>query len=282
MRLRWLGIVAVVALMLSGCAVRFVYNQLDWLVPWYLDDYMQLEGPQKTLFKQRLDTYLAWHRKEQLPLYADFLDQVAGRAEKGMSHDDIAHIQARTEQLAQVMIDRLKPDMMELFAMANDEQVASLFRKFEEDNAKYLKENVKVSPGKQRRQRQQEVINYTERWTGSLDEKQRKLIADWSKRFELMQQEVFDTRLLWQQEFKRILALRADRPAYEQAFTQLLDNPGFGQSDELKRKLAVNQALLVDLYLELEQSLSKDQRASMVKKLKDYAKDFRELSKQPQ
>jgi len=282
MRLRWLGIVAVVALMLSGCAVRFVYNQLDWLVPWYLDDYMQLEGPQKTLFKQRLDTYLAWHRKEQLPLYADFLDQVAGRAEKGMSHDDIAHIQARTEQLAQVMIDRLKPDMMELFAMANDEQVASLFHKFEEDNAKYLKENVKVSPGKQRRQRQQEVINYTERWTGSLDEKQRKLIADWSKRFELMQQEVFDTRLLWQQEFKRILALRADRPAYEQAFTQLLDNPGFGQSDELKRKLAVNQALLVDLYLELEQSLSKDQRASMVKKLKDYAKDFRELSKQPQ
>ena len=282
MRLRWLGIVAVVALMLSGCAVRFVYNQLDWLVPWYLDDYMQLEGPQKTLFKQRLDTYLAWHRKEQLPLYADFLDQVAGRAEKGMSHDDIAHIQARTEQLAQVMIDRLKPDMMELFAMANDEQVASLFHKFEEDNAKYLKENVKVSPRKQRRQRQQEVINYTERWTGSLDEKQRKLIADWSRRFELMQQEVFDTRLLWQQEFKRILALRADRPAYEQAFTQLLDNPGFGQSDELKRKLAVNQALLVDLYLELEQSLSKDQRASMVKKLKDYAKDFRELSKQPQ
>lgn len=277
--MRWLGLL-VCALVLSGCAVRFVYNQLDWLVPWYLNDYMELDGPQKELFKQRLDAYLTWHRREQLPQYADFLEQVAQRAEKGMSHDDIALIQARTEQLAQAMIDRLKPDMMELFAMANDEQVASLFRKFEEDNAKYLKENVQASASKQRRQRQREVINYAERWTGALDEPQRKLIAEWSVQFELMHKEFYDTQLLWQQEFRRILQLRGDRAAYEQAFTQLLDTPEFGRSEELQRKLAKNQALLIDLYLALEKSLSTNQRKHMVKKLRDYAADFRELSKQ--
>ena len=29
---------------LTGCSNSFVYNQLDWLVPWYLDDYV---GPNR-------------------------------------------------------------------------------------------------------------------------------------------------------------------------------------------------------------------------------------------
>ena len=76
------------------------------------------------------------------------------------------------------------------------------------------------------------------------------------------------------------MKLRGDRAAYEQAFTQLLDTPGFGRSEELQRKLARNEALLIDLYLALEHSLSTDQRKHMVKKLRDYAVDFRELSRQ--
>ena len=33
-------------LVLNGCAVKFVYHQLDWLMPWYLDDYMEIPGNQ--------------------------------------------------------------------------------------------------------------------------------------------------------------------------------------------------------------------------------------------
>lgn len=271
---------ACVLLMISGCAVRFVYNQLDWMVPWYLDDYIELEGPQKELFRQRLDDYLAWHRQHQLPLYAEFLEQVAVRAEQGMNHDDIAAIQTRTEQLAQAMVDRLKPDMLELFAMASDEQVKALFRKFAENNLKYRREKVDVGEQEQRQFRQKEVIRYAERWTGDLNDSQRQLIADWSSKFALMDKDVYATQLRWQEEFHRILLLRHDKPAYEAAFTALLNTPTFGRSEQMQRKLEMNQGLLIDLYLALERSLSPSQRQLMVKKLRDYAQDFRELAKE--
>lgn len=279
-RSRWLVLLACVLLLLNGCAVRFVYNQLDWMVPWYLDDYIELEGPQKALFRERLDAYLSWHRRQQLPLYADFLEQVADRAERGLSPADIDFIQTRTEQLAQAMIDRLKPDMMALFALASDAQVKALFKKFAEDNREYRKENVDVSEKKQRRSRQKEVIRYAERWTGTLTSAQRQLIVDWSGQFELMDADIYETQLRWQDEFHRILLLRHDRAAYEAAFSRLLDTPAFGRSEQMQRKLDANQQLLIGLYLALEQSLSPDQRKHMVNKLRDYAQDFRELAQE--
>src|SRR5690606_5483045 len=154
---------------------------------------------------------LLWHRQQQLPQYATFLRQVADKAETGLSGADIADIQLRTEQFAQAMVTRLQPDMMDLFALASDQQVEALASKFASDNAEYRRDYSDVSARKQRKQRQREVIRYVERWTGDLNDSQRKLIADWSERFELMGEDIAATRLAWQQEFHRILLLRADR-----------------------------------------------------------------------
>lgn len=280
-KVAWRGLViGVLALLMAGCAVRLVYNQLDWLVPWYLDDYIELEGPQEKLFKSRLESYLQWHRREQLPQYADFLEEVAAQAEKGLTREQIAAIQLRTEELAQAMVDRLQPDMIELFAMASDQQVDQLFKKFEEGNERYRKDYLEASPKEQRKQRAREARKYVERWTGSLNKDQRQLIRDWSRSYELMGPELAETRLAWQREFRRILELRHDRPAYEAAFRQLLANPTFGRSEALQTKFYRNQQALVALYLELEHSLSTDQRKRMVKKLRSYAGDFRVLATQ--
>ncbi len=273
-------LVSALVLLASGCAVRFVYNQLDWLVPWYLDDYIALEGPQKQLFESRLDAYLQWHRREQLPLYAEFLEDVAGRAKRGLKPSDIATIQRRTEELAQAMVIQLQPDMIELFAMASDKQVEKLFRKFAEDDARFRKEYLEVSAREQRRQRAKEALLYVERWTGSLRKEQRKMIDDWSQSYELMAEELLETRTAWQQEFRRILDMRQDRPAYEAAFKQLLANPTFGRSDALQQKYDRNEQAVIALYLQLDHSLSPDQRTRMVKKLRSYADDFRHLAKQ--
>lgn len=283
MKSRWIktalaGLVC--AGLLSGCAVRFVYNQLDWLIPWYLDDYIELEGPQKAQFRTRLEAYLTWHRHEQLPQYADFLEQVATQAEQGLSEADVASIQVRTQQLAQVLVDKLQPDMLDLFAMATDEQVDGLFERFAEDNETYRKDVLALSAKEQRKQRAKEARHYAERWTGSLNKQQRQLIEDWSQNYAIMGDEWLETQLIWQQEFRRVLALRHDRTAYDAAFKHLLAHPEFGRSEVLEQKLAHNESAVIQLYLHLDQSLTKEQRAHMVKKLRSYADDFRSLAKQ--
>lgn len=273
-------VTVLLAVLMSGCAVRLIYNQLDWLIPWYLGDYIKLEGPQKELFKDRLEDYLQWHRREQLPLYADFLERAAAQAEKGMTEAEIAATQLRSEELAQALVLRLQPDMIELFALASDEQIDRLFKKFNEDHERYLKDYVQASPNAQRKRRAKEARQYVERWTGSLRKEQRALIDAWADDYELMGEELAQTRMAWQDEFQRILAMRHDRPAYDQAFARLLENPTYGRSERLQQKFDRNQQALVTLYQALDRTLSDGQRNRMVKKLQRYARDFRHLSTQ--
>ena len=278
---RWrMLLIGLLALVASGCAVRFVYNQLDWLIPWYLEDYIALEGAQKPLFKSRLKNYLAWHRQEQLPRYADFLEEVAVYAERGLGRAEVEAIQQRTKLFAQALIDRLQPDMIELFALASDDQVTRLFRKFDEDNARAAKNYLGVSTRKQQQQQVKEAIHYVERWTGSLRKDQRQLVEEWGRGYEPMGQALAETQLAWQQEFHRILLLRQQKDAYESAFKALLANPEFGRTPALQQMLDRNEQSAISLYLQLDKSLDQGQRAQMVKKLRRYAADFRRLSSQ--
>ena len=60
---------------LTGCsATQFIYNRVDILVRWYLDDYVSLDRDQRAQFDERLDAFLEWHRREELPEYVVLLD----------------------------------------------------------------------------------------------------------------------------------------------------------------------------------------------------------------
>jgi len=276
-RFIWLGLFC---LLLTGCAVRFVYNQLDWLIPWYMDDYVDLDRQQERLLDERLEVYLEWHRRDQLPQYADFLEQVAAKAESGLNLADLETIEDATERFAQALMDRLLRDLMDLLATIDDQQVNQLFSRFARDNADFKREYVDESPQQQRKQRYKEAIHYVERWTGKLSSAQKKRIHDQVWQFELMGEELLAARQVWQQEFHRVLDLRRDSSAYETAFRQLISNPELGRTAELQRKLDHNRELAVQLYLQLDKSLSRDQRRHMVAKLRSYAEDFRQLSTQ--
>jgi hypothetical protein len=63
------------AFTLSGCsATQFIYNRVDILVRWYLDDYVSLDREQQARFDDRFDLLIEWHRRDELPGYALLLD----------------------------------------------------------------------------------------------------------------------------------------------------------------------------------------------------------------
>ena len=50
LRIKSILICLVLAVLVSGCSFRFIYNHLDWWTNWYLDDYVTLSKQQQTLF----------------------------------------------------------------------------------------------------------------------------------------------------------------------------------------------------------------------------------------
>lgn len=126
--------------------VNLVCNQLGWAIPWYLDDYMSLNSTHEKVCYERLNRYLALHRKTQMPECGAFLEQIVTDIEAGMTPLSVHRIQERTRQMGQVLIERLVSDMVELFLHASDQQV-------------YLK----VSEKERRKRRANDIESYAER-----------------------------------------------------------------------------------------------------------------------
>jgi hypothetical protein len=70
------------ACLLSGCSNTFIYNRLDWVIPWYVSDYLNLDSTQKKSFKTQLLPLLDWHRNEELQTYLVFLDSIESDLDK--------------------------------------------------------------------------------------------------------------------------------------------------------------------------------------------------------
>ena len=61
-------------MLLGGCsAVRIGYNQAPTLAWWWLDGYLDIDAAEAPRAKDALQQWFAWHRRTQLPDYADWL-----------------------------------------------------------------------------------------------------------------------------------------------------------------------------------------------------------------
>ena len=87
-----------IVLILSGCsATQFIYNRVDILVRWYLDDYVSLDREQQSRFDGRLEALLDWHRREELPAYVVLLDDALTILDEGVPLEDTRAMADRIE-----------------------------------------------------------------------------------------------------------------------------------------------------------------------------------------
>jgi len=86
---------------LTGCsATQFIYNRVDILVRWYLDDYVSLDREQQARFDGRLEALLDWHRREELPAYVVLLDDALAILDEGVPLEDTRAMADRIEEAA--------------------------------------------------------------------------------------------------------------------------------------------------------------------------------------
>ena len=76
-RLKLLMVLLTLSLVLAGCnRVGLAYRNLDVIIPWTLNDYLDMNAGQKSWFNDTLKEHLAWHCTTQLPGYLDWLDRL--------------------------------------------------------------------------------------------------------------------------------------------------------------------------------------------------------------
>ena len=109
---QWVSILLAIML-LTSCSGSFAYNRLDWLIPWYVDSYVDLSSEQRQSLREQLAPLLQWHRQEELARYLALLDKMDAELQYPVSEgqvenwiDELSQASERVEQtLLQVAID---------------------------------------------------------------------------------------------------------------------------------------------------------------------------------
>jgi hypothetical protein len=89
----------------SGCSARFAYEHLDKMIVWSVDDYFTFDAEQKRYLEAGVDSFMYWHRTQELPVYASTLRRFAGEVRDGLTGEPRDRCRASTRDRDSVFHD---------------------------------------------------------------------------------------------------------------------------------------------------------------------------------
>ena len=261
--------------LLTGCsAVRLAYDNADLYLRWKIGSYIDAHGAESDELDERIDEFMDWHRTQALPRYARLADDAARRIARGLTRLDLVwaydavmaqareSLYAGTERLAP-LLDRLTP-----------EQLRYMERGIAEDNRKFARENLRGNERERRERRAARVVERVEDWVGKLSKTQADRIRQFSERAPLAAE-------MRERDRRRLQAgVMAILDAH-QARERLAERLSQWQAGRDPAFTAANEILVKEFFalvLDLERTLTPDQRARATGQLRRYAHDMRVLA----
>ena len=272
-------LIAVVA----GCsALRITYRHADTYLAWRADEYFDFNAQQKQEFDERLKRQLDWHRYEQLPEYATFVEAAVKKGQAGLKRDDIIWfvdgIQARYRKIIQHGMD----DAVDMLVTLGPEQLVALQKQWDKDNRKFVKERaLDGSLEERRRERQKRVRDEIKDWAGHLTEDQEEKIATLFEAVPFINHLRHQDRIRRQKEFLEILKLRGNKEVFRQKLQAWLPDWENGRTPEYARLSAEVYDKRIQFYMAVEKVLTPEQREHAWRRLQKFADDFRSLAQKP-
>lgn len=272
LRLMITGLVAVV--MLGGCVVRVVYNQLDWLALWYVEDYFDLDPAQEEQAKLMIGRTISWHRQTQLPRYATLTRTVLAGVSPPVQPEFLADRYAEVVTLWDDLLRQVAPDFATLLQSLSDEQVNDLFENLADENRELEEDYSGISREERRAKQDKAIIKAFRRFTGRLSPEQEVLVRTHTSRFHDLSADWLRRREEWQMELRVLMAGRRADPLFAERITDLLLNPNQFDSPGYRKLVLENQQASFRLVAAVLSSLSPKQSEHLRNHLSTYARDF--------
>lgn len=266
---------ALLLALVAGCSslTRVAYNNAAFAGTWVVDDWFDLHDGQREWVKERFARLLAWHRTTELPEYERLLQDTAARAATRLTAEDARRVHGQMRALYHRLVRRAIPDAADFLLQLHPEQVGHLARKFEEDNAKLVKESVKGTPAERLAARTARYVDRIEDWTGRLSASQRELVKARVAAIPDMSDEWMGDRRFRQAETLALIRARPSREAAIEALTRILVDTDSWRRPEYAAKLRARDEAVFSLIAALDASLTPEQRGKLHRRLAGYAAD---------
>ena len=270
-------LIVLCVLLLTGCGVRFAYNNLDWLVMRWVDRQVALDADQRRQVEDIIDQRRAWHCASELPLYADFLRELAADVEADrLDRDRLADHGQTLAEFGRRLLDAIHDDLIDVMLSLSDAQVEDLKESFAEANEEIRAEQVEVADSVRQRDRVRGMSRSLRRFYGSLNRDQLSRLETWAGELSRDDALMLEDRLTWQARLFEALELRDEPELFIREVAPLLE-PGENWSADYRAVLEANRELTLDALADVHELATVRQRRRLVSRLEGFADDFERL-----
>jgi hypothetical protein len=281
--LRWpalktLLLLLCLSLLITACSrLGLAYRNLDWLVPWRLNDYLNLDRQQQAWLKPRLQNHLKWHCSLELPRYLDWLQTTERilaqpQPDSGQLLEQFGQFDDALKRLSV----EITPTSIALLRGLSAQQISELYAALDEDNQEDRKDFLEPPLAVQISERREHMQERLRPWLGRLNSAQTANIADWATGLGEQNRLWLENRLLWQRQLRRVVAAR-ESADFAPQMTRLLQQREAFFSEEYRASYGRSRQALATLFSQVLSAADESQRERLGHRLRDLRNDLSEL-----
>lgn len=263
-------LVLIIVLLLSGCsAVQLAYNNADWWLTRQFSQYFDLDGAQRNALRAQLQQRMEQHRQHELGDTVALLDGWHHAFERGLDRATVEQLIAQADAVITTSLEQSIALVAGVMVELNADQHAHFERRLARLSREFRQRyRLDDPPTRRLAERERDVIERIEHWTGRLSGNQRgelsAQIATWP--------ELADYWLAYRERKQNeLLELLRSEPTSEQIATllhtwlTLSDQPS-----ELRDGNRVLREQLKTLLITLDSQLSSGQRQQLLSRIDTY------------
>jgi Family of unknown function (DUF6279) len=260
---------------LTGCSqTTFFYNRLDWILPWYVEDYAELDQEQERYLDDQLSPFLSWHRESELPCYIDLIDHIDLSVEAEVSPQDIELIAEALENAWYRTQDETLDWLLDLGEQLSEQQVQDFLAKLDEKQREAEEKYLGRSDEEFQEDNYDTLHNIAKDYLGKLTPTQREQLHDVSKTLRRSDTLWLEERTLFNQRLAEVLQRKPD---WQKRARELVETRMTKAPEEYLEIVEYNAAVIQEWVVLLVNGRTDKQDARLQKRLAKLRGDFEKL-----
>ena len=202
-------IASTLLLVLNSCSYNVFYNNLDYLIPAYINNLVELDSDQEAVVDLKTIYLLKWHQREQIPAYIEWLKNIKLLFKRSNAAELNSEVISNTIDQSTIFWHVLRQKLyLELAAMLpqlSAQQSYELFENLSEDNEQFIEKNISLTAIETKNRHKDRLISSFEKWLGYLTDEQVTLLEQSASGFQSLSRQRLAARLEWQQKTRKII-----------------------------------------------------------------------------
>ncbi len=266
-------LILIILLVLStACSNKFFYSQLDWLIPWYVDDYVDLTFVQKENLDEQVEMLLQWHRGEELSRYIEILNHI----EKDVTEDVTVETVKTWFDVVLFSAKRIEtnilPSAIALGEKLTEEQMAEFVKNLWERQAELEDEYLSRSNEEYIEDNFENLADNLGKYVGRLSDTQKERLNKAASSLQRFDHVWLEDRRAW---LEKVEDLMKREQGWQQATIDAFVLRGEQQPKRFKQYLSYNTNIINEAIADVINQLSDKQRGKLLNEIADIRNDFR-------